>query len=113
MSPHYKILITFLIGTTFLFLSIWILDPSVLTTFSILGLTATISDYIVPTVTATMFKSDSWDSVKERAYDEFCRAVVVYKAKIALSCASFYVKRTSRPRLVSILFSLLFNLIQM
>jgi len=84
-------------GTTFLFLSLWLLDPSVLTTVSILGLTVTISDYVVPLVAAALFRPDSW--TKEKEFYDFCRAIVVYRAKVSVSVSTFYMMRTSRPRM--------------
>jgi len=86
-------------GTTFLFLSLWLLDPSVLTTVSILGLTVTISDYVVPMLTAAIFKQEAWTAAKDTTLYNFCRGIVVYRAKVEVSCAAFYVMRTSKPKM--------------
>ncbi|KAK5645339.1 hypothetical protein RI129_006639 [Pyrocoelia pectoralis] len=86
-------------GTSFVFCSLWILDPSVLTTFSILGLTITISDYIVPIVSAALFRSELWTDEKEEEFKKFCGNIVTFKFKLDTLITRFYNMRSSNPKM--------------
>lgn len=95
------------LGCTIFFTIIWLLDPSILSTVALFGLTLAISDYLVPFVAKSMFKSETWTPTKEKQLEEICRSVVVYKAKILRSCESYYLLRSVKPKLVSV-----FNLLE-
>ncbi|KAK4876418.1 hypothetical protein RN001_012840 [Aquatica leii] len=86
-------------GSTFLFLNLWVLDPSILTTISILGLTITISDYLVPIVTSAIFKPESWTKDKDEDLINICRKVVEYKSKLEISSQCFYEMRCTKPKM--------------
>ncbi|XP_018336434.1 ADP-ribosylation factor-like protein 6-interacting protein 1 isoform X3 [Agrilus planipennis] len=86
-------------GSTLLFLVLWLLDPSILTTFSLLGLTLTISDYLVPLLISSIYKPDSWTAKKEMEFEGICRSLVIYKTKLQFSLITYYKMRTDRPKL--------------
>ncbi|KRT81609.1 hypothetical protein AMK59_5964 [Oryctes borbonicus] len=89
----------FILGTTILFMSIWLLDPSLLTAISIIGLTITISDYIVPLLTASMMKGDTWSEKKEKQLDEVCLMLLKYFNVIVNRASTFCELRTFKPKL--------------
>ncbi|KAB0795566.1 hypothetical protein PPYR_12405 [Photinus pyralis] len=86
-------------GTSFVFCSLWLFDPSVLTTFSIVGLTISISDYLVPKVSAALFRSELWTDEKEEAFNKFCANVVACKFKFVTLISSFYGMRCSNTKM--------------
>lgn len=96
--------------TTTLFLLFWYLDPSVLTTVSVIGLIATLVDYLVPTLTASICHPESWTGSKERKLEEICRGLAHTQAQLAMKWASFYDMRHSRPKVyyATVVSSLLF-----
>jgi hypothetical protein len=78
----------------------WYLDPSVLTTVSVIGLIATLVDYLVPTLTASICHPENWTGSKERKFEEICRELVNSEAEGAVKWAMFYNMRHSRPKVV-------------
>lgn len=88
--------------STIFFTIIWLLDPSILSTLSLIGLTLTISDYLVPVVAKSMFKAETWTPTKEKQFDELCQSIIVYYNKIDASFATYVEKRTTNPKLVSV-----------
>ncbi|KAF5300234.1 hypothetical protein FQR65_LT09188 [Abscondita terminalis] len=86
-------------GTSFLFLTLWLVDASILSTLSILGLTITISDYVVPIVAAVMFKPESWCKDKDQEFYDICRNIVGYKMKLEESLSTFYETRVTNPKM--------------
>ncbi|GJQ86867.1 hypothetical protein Trydic_g19535 [Trypoxylus dichotomus] len=86
-------------GTTILFMSIWLLDPSLLTAISIIGLTITISDYIVPLLTASMMKGDTWSEKKEKQLDEICMMLLKYYNVVVNRATTFCELRALKPKL--------------
>ncbi|GLH00177.1 Acyl carrier protein, mitochondrial [Gryllus bimaculatus] len=84
--------------TTTVFLFLWYLDPSVLTTVSVLGLITTLVDYLVPTLTASICHPDSWTGLKERKLEEICRNLIATQTQLMFYWALFYDMRQSRPR---------------
>lgn len=89
------------LGTTMLFMSIWLLDPSLLTAVSIIGLTITISDYVVPLLTASMIKGDTWSEKKEKQLDDVCAIILKYYNIILNRVHTFCELRTVKPKLVT------------
>lgn len=84
--------------TSSVFLFLWYLDPSVLTTVSVLGLITTLVDYLVPTLTASICHPDSWTGLKERKLEEICRNLITTQTQFAFYWTLFYDMRQSRPR---------------
>ena len=80
---------------------LWYLDPSVLTTFSVMGLIATLVDYLVPTLTANICNPENWTGSKERKLEDICRGLANTQIQIVNKWRMFYEMRYSRPTLVS------------
>jgi len=77
-KPHYPaILVGFI---SFIFILIWYLEPSVLTTFSLIGFFVCLIDYLVPTVATNLFRSDNWTGVQEREFENIC--IRIHNAKV-------------------------------
>ncbi|XP_045474604.1 ADP-ribosylation factor-like protein 6-interacting protein 1 isoform X2 [Harmonia axyridis] len=105
--PLYKILIwekqwhPFAVAgvSTAIFLFIWLTDMSVLTTFSLLGLFATLCDYLVPIISTSFIKPDSWTPQKEALYDTICGEILIIKMKLELDCSMYCRMRESHPKM--------------
>jgi hypothetical protein len=87
-------------GWKFFLRLFWYLDPSVLTTVSVTGLIATLVDYLVPTLTASICHPENWTGSKERKLEEICRGLANIQAQAAAKWAMFYDMRHSRPKAV-------------
>jgi len=61
---------------TVTFLSIWYLDPSLVTLLSTIGLILTLADYLGPKILDKIFKPESWSTEKERRLESVCRSLV-------------------------------------
>lgn len=58
------------------FLTVWYLDPSLMTLLASLGLLLTLADYLGPKILDKLFKPESWTGEKERKLEAVCRSVV-------------------------------------
>lgn len=94
-----------------LFLLIWLLDTSILTTLSVIGVLITLADYVVPLISSNLFDSSKFGDAEEAVYDTVC-------SEIALTCftvQSFWRQWTdlkdTKPKLYS--FLLLTSLLMM
>nr|CAD7604665.1 unnamed protein product [Timema genevievae] len=96
--------------TTAFFLLFWLLDPSLLTTVSVIGLVAALVDYLVPTLTASLCHPESWTGAKERKLEDICRALVITEHQGISYCKTFYEMRNTRPKMyyLSVIVSLVF-----
>nr|CAD7392733.1 unnamed protein product [Timema cristinae] len=96
--------------TTALFLLFWLLDPSLLTTVSVIGLVAALVDYLVPTLTASLSHPESWTGAKERKLEDICRALAIAEHQGFSYCKTFYDMRNTRPKMyyLSVIVSLVF-----
>nr|CAD7409249.1 unnamed protein product [Timema poppensis] len=96
--------------TTAFFLLFWLLDPSLLTTVSVIGLVAALVDYLVPTLTASLSHPESWTGAKERKLEEICRALAIAEHQGFSYCKTFYDMRNTRPKMyyLSVIVSLVF-----
>ncbi|KAJ9598592.1 hypothetical protein L9F63_010721 [Diploptera punctata] len=83
--------------TTAFFLLLWYMDPSVLTTVSIMGLIAALVDYLVPTLTANICNPENWTGSKERKLEDICRGLAGTQIQIINRWRMFYDMRYSRP----------------
>lgn len=80
---------------------LWLAEPSLLTTISVIGLIVTLTDYLLPTVLSTFITQENWTVAKEKEFEDVCRTVVLYKTKFSTVFHSFYLLRTTKPKIVS------------
>ncbi|ESP04041.1 hypothetical protein LOTGIDRAFT_203419 [Lottia gigantea] len=73
-KPYYPAII---VGTTtFLFLLVWYIQPSVLTTLSLLGLLISAIDLLIPMVGPKLFATDSWTVFHEQQFQQICERII-------------------------------------
>lgn len=65
--------------TTFIFLIIWYFEPSVLTTFSLLGLIISLIDFLVPLLGPRVLGTDKWTGEQERQYEQVCIRILNFR----------------------------------
>jgi len=58
------------------FLTVWYLDPSLVTFLALIGLFLTLADYLGPKVLDKIYKPESWTGEKERRLESVCRSLV-------------------------------------
>jgi len=81
---------------------VWWLDPTILTLFSVMGLSAVLVDYLVPALASNFFKPENWDGAKEKKFEDVCKTLASAEATTLNTWQSFYSWRESRPKLVRI-----------
>ncbi|XP_066146272.1 ADP-ribosylation factor-like protein 6-interacting protein 1 [Euwallacea fornicatus] len=88
-----------LAGTTVLFTLILFCDPNVLTIISLIGIAITLSDYFIPIILNSVFRSETWTPEKQKEYEEICTNIILYKTKSELLISSFCRMRVTNPKL--------------
>ncbi|XP_050688446.1 ADP-ribosylation factor-like protein 6-interacting protein 1 [Eriocheir sinensis] len=98
-------------AVTSFFLIIWYIEPSILTLFSVIGITITLCDYLVPQVVPWAVGAHYWTGAHERRYEQIITSIA------SLCCLASSVSQTlssmkeSKPRtyFVVVTGSLLFS----
>ncbi|KAL4240075.1 ADP-ribosylation factor-like protein 6-interacting protein 1 [Mactra antiquata] len=89
--------------TTFLFLLIWYFEPSVLTTFSLIGLTLSLTDFLVPIVGPTVLGGKKWTGVQEKQYEQICIRIHNFRYHIHDAVDTMITLKNDRPKVYFIL----------
>jgi len=61
---------------TVAFLTVWYLDPTLVTLLASVGLILTLADYFGPKILDLIFKPDTWSNEKEKRLEAVCRSLV-------------------------------------
>lgn len=69
-------------AVTFLYLVLWWMDLSVLTTVALIALTICAGDFALPLLLKFVFKPENWTGAQEKKYDQCC--VEIYNSKVQL-----------------------------
>uniref|UniRef100_L7LTB8 Putative adp-ribosylation factor-like 6 n=1 Tax=Rhipicephalus pulchellus TaxID=72859 RepID=L7LTB8_RHIPC len=106
-QPYYPGCIFGAITTVFLLL--WYLEPSLLTTFSLIGMLVCLLDYLVPLLLAQLCSPDKWTSQHERQLHDICLEAVHAWQSMVNACASLKKAKQEKPKayVVAVLISLL------
>lgn len=106
-KQYYPLLISAYI--TFSYLLIWLLELSVLSTVSIIGLVVTLVDFFLPTVVASFCDSSKWSDKDEEKFDHVCNELscVLSKLKSSYNCWNEMRQNKSKIYYVSIFSALL------
>jgi len=90
----------FLIGfSSFIFSVFWLAQPSLLSSISGVALLLTLLDYLVPTLSASLFNADNWSGAKEKQFEEICKTLAhIYTVTYQQTFAFLHLKYTS-PKL--------------
>lgn len=86
------------VATTVMFMLLWLSEANILTVICLLGLTITMLDYAVPSVSSSIFKSSITEE-EQRQYDHICTNIIFYKTKLELLFTSYYRMRVTNPKL--------------
>ena len=76
-QPHHAPLLVACVSS--LFLLVWLLDSSLLTSLSVIGIIVTLADYIVPLVSSSLFDASRFGEAEDAIYDSVC-------SELALTC---------------------------
>lgn len=102
MWKYFYLILYYPLVSTILFTLLWLLDPSVLTLVSMIGLILTLCDYLVPSLASSLFKVDKWNGKKEKDFEDLCVNLILYKAKLELAWASYYKMKITNRKMVGI-----------
>lgn len=80
---------------------LWLLDPSLLTAVSSVGLIVTLLDYLVPTVSASLYSPAHWTGAMEKQYEDICKALVHSYNVTTQQVFAFLDLKVSSPKLVT------------
>ncbi|XP_069125305.1 ADP-ribosylation factor-like protein 6-interacting protein 1 [Argopecten irradians] len=82
---------------TFIFLLIWTFEPSLLTTFALLGLAVSLVDFLVPMIGPNILAS-KWTGRQEQQYEEICRRIMHFKYHSRNLMESMVSLKSERPK---------------
>ncbi|XP_052771819.1 ADP-ribosylation factor-like protein 6-interacting protein 1 [Mya arenaria] len=89
--------------TSFIFLLIWYFEPSVLTTFSLLGLTLSLIDFLVPLVGPTVLGRSKWTGIQEKQYEQICIRIHNFRYHLSDMTGTMISLKNERPKVYFIL----------
>jgi len=92
---------------TSLFLARWYWQPSVLTSVGIIGVIATLSDYLGPRICNSVSPPERWTAAQEKQYENFCYTVVGTQDMLYGNKAYLKTLKESSPK---IYFGVLFSI---
>lgn len=108
-QTHYPIILVAVI--TLVFSIIWYLEPSVLTTFSLLGVVACLVDFVVPTVSGYLFSSAEWTVVQERQFEHICTRLLNAKTHTINVRNALVILKNDKPKAYLLLMMSAFSLL--
>lgn len=82
---------------SFVYLLVWILDYSALSTFAIVGLLINFIDFIVPVICNSLYGPSSWTGQQEKTFEDICKNIVESYNQILYKVKNFYSLRETRP----------------
>jgi len=88
-------------AVTAVFLLIWLLDATLLTTFSMIGIVLTVADYAVPLVLSNLFDPANWNENKEKTFNQTCAAIAATWKSLLDIWIEWNLIKTTRPKLYS------------
>lgn len=83
---------------TFIFSVIWYFEPSVLTTFSLIGLAICLIDFLVPLIGPNLISS-KWTGREERQYEDVCVRILNAKTHFCNFYDAMVELKTNRPKM--------------
>jgi len=86
-------------SVTTLFLVIWYLDTSVLTTISVIGIVSSIVDYSIPALNQNFFDPSKWSSEKESKFERVCTELSKSWQTIVISYNNWQKMKASNPKM--------------
>lgn len=84
---------------TTLFLTLWYLEPSLLTTLSLTGMVACLADYLVPLACSHLCGQDKWTGQHERQLQDICLEVVRAKQSVLGFGTAFKNMKQQNPKM--------------
>lgn len=67
---------------TFVFGTLWYLDPSVITAVSILGLIITLADFFLPSISKSILSEERWSSEKDKKFSIFVNRIAYFSVQV-------------------------------
>ncbi|XP_054271363.1 ADP-ribosylation factor-like protein 6-interacting protein 1 [Macrosteles quadrilineatus] len=86
-------------ASTILFMLLWLAEPSLLSAVSCAGLLITLLDYLVPTLSATMYNPALWTGAQEKQFENICRTLVQTYATATHQLVAFKDLKLTSPKL--------------
>lgn len=95
-KPYHPAIIVGL--NTFIFFLIWYFEPSILTTFSLIGLAVGLIDFLVPLIGQNLMAS-KWTGRDERQYEDICIRIMNAKTHFCNFYDAMVELKTNRPKM--------------
>ncbi|XP_039292891.1 ADP-ribosylation factor-like protein 6-interacting protein 1 [Nilaparvata lugens] len=77
----------------------WKLDPSFLSTVSIVGLVMVTLDTLVPLMSSKIYDQAEWTGVKEKQFEDCCKTVIEYKMLLGQYWTCLQGMRETQPKM--------------
>lgn len=85
---------------TVLYVMLWWMQLSVLTTVALVALAICAGDYVLPLLLKFVFKPENWTGVQEKRYEEVCREIFNAKVQLCNLCTRFRVAKAQKSTMV-------------
>jgi len=95
-ESHYPAILVGII--TLKFALIWAMEPSVLTCFSLIGLSLCLIDFVVPAITTYFFATAEWSEVHEESFEAICQRVLNFKAHLSNAKNTLLDLKADKPK---------------
>lgn len=86
---------------TFLFLVLWWMRLSVLTTFALVAFLICVGDYFLPLLLKFVFKPENWTGAQEKRYEEVCREIYNGQVQLCNLWTRFKMAKEQKSTMVS------------
>lgn len=83
-----------------LYVMLWWMQLSVLTTVALVALAICAGDYVLPLLLKFVFKPENWTGVQEKRYEEVCREIFNAKVQLCNLCTRFRVAKAQKSTMV-------------
>ncbi|KAL8619204.1 hypothetical protein ACOMHN_049986 [Nucella lapillus] len=100
-KPYYPAIIFGVL--TFVFALIWIIEPSVMTTFAVLGLVTIAADFIIPFVSPFIFPSVQWTGREQEQFEDACERLLHFRNHVSDCLRAMAILKHERPKIYVIL----------
>ncbi|XP_071964305.1 ADP-ribosylation factor-like protein 6-interacting protein 1 [Antedon mediterranea] len=81
-----------------LFFIIWYLEPTILTTVSLLGMMICLTDYFLPRVFSKFVRTGEWTANNQQQYQQICISIVNTKNKATRFTTDLKDMKTKKPK---------------
>lgn len=93
--PYYPLVVWAFVSLVFGIF--YLLNPSVLTSFALIGIVIMLADYLMPHVQAKLYDPNKWTGAKERKFEDVCYGIACAEESVNSFVASMKEMKRTKP----------------